>query len=127
MDPLSLLSRLAASVPYPRFHTVRYSGVLASASKLQPKIAPQQELLTVESPEGCVQHTSYVEKDLAKRGPYRPWAELLERTLHFDVLTCPKCQAECVRLRTRHEGAAAHFLCLPAPAPCSPELERRAV
>ena len=29
MDPLSLLCRLATSVPPPRFHTVRYSGVRA--------------------------------------------------------------------------------------------------
>ncbi|WP_437727061.1 transposase [Sorangium sp. So ce861] len=33
MDPLSLLCRLAASVPPPRFHTVKYAGVLASASR----------------------------------------------------------------------------------------------
>ena len=32
LDPLSLLSRLAAAVPAPRFHTVRYAGVLASAT-----------------------------------------------------------------------------------------------
>ena len=41
MDPLSLLSRLAASVPPPKFHTVPYSGVLASASKLRSRIAPK--------------------------------------------------------------------------------------
>jgi len=28
MDPLSLLCRLATSVPPPRFHTVKYAGVL---------------------------------------------------------------------------------------------------
>ncbi|WP_437649028.1 transposase [Sorangium sp. So ce362] len=33
MDPLSLLCHLAASVPPPRFHTVKYAGVLASASR----------------------------------------------------------------------------------------------
>ena len=33
MDPLSLLCRLATSVPPPRFHTVRYAGVLAAASR----------------------------------------------------------------------------------------------
>ncbi|WP_157907054.1 transposase [Sorangium cellulosum] len=33
MDPLSLLCRLAASVPPPRFHTIKYAGVLASASR----------------------------------------------------------------------------------------------
>ena len=32
MDPLSLLCRLATSVPPPRFHTVRYAGVLAAAT-----------------------------------------------------------------------------------------------
>jgi hypothetical protein len=41
LDPLSLLSRLAASVPAPRLHTVRYAGVLASASKLRPRLAPK--------------------------------------------------------------------------------------
>ena len=32
MDPLSLLCRLATSVPSPRLHTVRYAGVLAAGS-----------------------------------------------------------------------------------------------
>ena len=32
MDPLSLLCRLAMSVPPPRSHTVKYAGVLAPAS-----------------------------------------------------------------------------------------------
>jgi len=39
MDPLSLLCRLAASVPPPRYHTVRYAGVLASASAWRSRIA----------------------------------------------------------------------------------------
>ena len=34
MDPLSLLCRLATSVPLPRFHTIHYAGVLAAASVL---------------------------------------------------------------------------------------------
>jgi hypothetical protein len=40
MDPLSLLCRLATSVPPPRFHTVRYAGVLAAASPWRPRVAP---------------------------------------------------------------------------------------
>ena len=32
MDPLSLLCRLATSMPPPRLHTIRYAGVLAPAS-----------------------------------------------------------------------------------------------
>ena len=38
MDPLSLLMRLCAAVPAPRFHTVRYAGVLAAASKWRPRL-----------------------------------------------------------------------------------------
>ena len=41
MDPLSLLCRLATSVPPPRFHTVKYAGVLASASPWRTRLAPQ--------------------------------------------------------------------------------------
>jgi Putative transposase len=68
MDPLSLLCRLASSVPPPRFHTVRYAGVLASASPWRSRIAPKPPAETGEP-------------ETPKRaGGYRPWAELLART-----------------------------------------------
>lgn len=91
LDPLSLLSRLAAAVPYPRFHTVRYAGVLASASKLRPKIAPEKD------PGAGDASTSHPPPEAESRqgrrpGGYRPWAELLKRTFGFDVLHCPNCQ-----------------------------------
>ena len=41
MDPLSLLCRLATSVPPPHFHTVHYSGVLASASPWRGQLTPE--------------------------------------------------------------------------------------
>jgi hypothetical protein len=40
LDPLSLLCRLAASVPPPGFHLVHYSGILGAASKLRPLVVP---------------------------------------------------------------------------------------
>src|SRR5262249_12091565 len=40
MDPLSLLCRLATSVPPPRHHTVKYSGVLAGACRWRSRTAP---------------------------------------------------------------------------------------
>jgi hypothetical protein len=46
MDPLSLLCRLAASVPAPRFNTVRYAGSLAAHSKLRPRIVPKPQAAT---------------------------------------------------------------------------------
>jgi hypothetical protein len=91
-DPLSLLSRLAASVPPPRFSpsgdhearpTVRYAGVLASASKLRPRLAPKPAVVPPENAAPMPERP--------RRGAYRPWAELLKRTFGFDVLTCPCC------------------------------------
>ncbi len=82
MDPLSLLCRLATSVPPPRFHTIHYAGVLAAASpwrsRVTPPLSPSAE--NVEP-----------EKRVRKSG-YRPWAELLQRTFAVDVLVCPSCQ-----------------------------------
>jgi hypothetical protein len=83
LDPLSLLCRLAASVPPPRFHTVKYAGVLASASTWRPRIAPR--------PIARVDETDETEPAKA-RGAYRPWAELMKRTFGIDVLQCPKCK-----------------------------------
>jgi hypothetical protein len=85
LDPLSLLSRLAASVPAPRTHTVRYAGVLASASKLRPRIV--QKPPAVEGAEDAG------ESSQPKRAGcrYRSWAELL-RTLGIDAFACPNCQ-----------------------------------
>jgi hypothetical protein len=85
LDPLSLLCRLAASVPAPRRHTVRYAGVLGSASKLRARIVPKAP----PAPPDAV----IAADDGAKRAGcrYRTWAELLN-TLGIDGLLCPKCQ-----------------------------------
>jgi Putative transposase/Transposase zinc-binding domain len=40
-EPLELIDRLAALVPPPRFHTVRYHGVLASRSKRRAQVVPR--------------------------------------------------------------------------------------
>ena len=83
MDPLSLLCRLATSVPPPRHHTVRYAGVLASASPWRPRIAPRKP--TAEPAEDAPKRSGGT-------GTYRPWAALLKRTFDVDVLECPKCK-----------------------------------
>jgi hypothetical protein len=85
MDPLSLLCRLATSVPPPRFHTVKYAGVLAPASPWRSRIAPQPKLPP--------QASESQESELLPKpaGTYRAWAELLKRTFDIDVLECPNC------------------------------------
>jgi hypothetical protein len=83
MDPLSLLCRLATSVPPPRLHTIRYAGVLAPASAWRSRLAPQSPQAAAASDErGRLDHA----------GGYRPWSELLARTFAVDVLACPRCQ-----------------------------------
>ena len=89
LDPLSLLTRLCAAVPPPRFHTVRYAGVLASASKLRSRILPEPPGKQDAPAEG-VAHTD-VHEPRPHRCRYRPWAELRMRTFAADVLSCPRC------------------------------------
>jgi len=78
LDPLSLLARLAACVPPPRHHTVRYSGVLAAASPWRSRITP------------CTEPDEEPRRKRSSR--YRPWAQLLWRTFGVDALACPACQ-----------------------------------
>jgi len=66
MDPLSLLCRLARSVPPPRLYTIRYAGVLAPASPWRSRLAPQA------LPQAPGASDEPGRPDLA--GEYRPWA-----------------------------------------------------
>ena len=75
-------------MPPPRFHTVRYAGVLASASKLRPRIVPEppkdEPLAGGDGVRG--------DADCGRRGcRYWEWAELMKRTFALDVLCCPRC------------------------------------
>ena len=84
MDPLSLLCRLATSVPPPRYHTIHYTGVLGPASPWRQRLVPG-----APKPAPAASRGQPAPKD---SDPYRDWAELLARTFAVDVLTCPRCQ-----------------------------------
>jgi hypothetical protein len=63
LDPLSLLCRLAATVPPPRFHTIRYAGALdgaflVSANGTRIPLAQAVSLLGLEQPEAFVETPS---------------------------------------------------------------------
>src|SRR6516162_4350581 len=79
LSPLELLEKLAALVPLPRVHLVRYGGCLAPHSHLRGAIRPtprQQGLDGEEAPTGT---------------PYWPWARLLGRVFGLEMRTCPFC------------------------------------
>ncbi len=111
MDPLSLLCRLAASVPPPRYHTVKYACVLASASRWRARIAPVHIGVAAVAPVA----------DPAPRpkrsGSYWAWAELLKRTFGVDVLACPKCvgRMKLVALVTEHKSILCFLAALGEP------------
>ena len=86
LDPLSLLCRLVALVPAPRFHTVRYSGVLAAASKWRPFIVPKPAPTeTTARASNSDQQSCAPPPECVDSSRCRPWAELLKRTFGIDV------------------------------------------
>ncbi len=89
-DPQTLLERLAALVPRPKFPLVTYHGVLAPASALRHRIVPEPP-----PPPSCP-HEGEPEPaperpNKGRRRRYYRWAELLQRVFARTVLVCPHC------------------------------------
>jgi hypothetical protein len=89
LSPFDLIARLAALVPPPRFHLVRYAGVLSSHSALRAQVVPAarpkvQLVLPIEA--------AAPKKRKRPRGAGRTsWAKLLARVFKVDVSVCPTC------------------------------------
>jgi len=96
MDPLSLLCRLAAAVPTPRQHTVRYAGVLAPAATWRPLVIPSP---IDDEPEDELEPNPAPLPHPRHRCRYRPWAELLRRTFAHLINCTPR--RGCDRTTTR--------------------------
>ena len=81
--PHELMEKLAALIPMPRANLVRYHGVLAPASSFRAAVVPRPD------EEGRVcghRHPGGpVPKDRV------PWAWLLRRVFHSEVLRCARC------------------------------------
>ena len=96
LDPLSLLVRLATTVPPPHFHTVRYAGVLAAASKWRARVVPPAKPST-ELDRNDTEHSCSISAAKGKppthRSGYRPWRELLMRSFKIDIEHCSHCGA----------------------------------
>jgi hypothetical protein len=86
LSPLELLEKLAALVPLPHVHLVRYGGCLAPHSHLRGAILPTPRQQGLDAPEA---------------GPPSPrwnWARLLQRVFALDMARCPWCQCGVLRL-----------------------------
>ena len=81
MEPLEFMERLAALVPRPRLHLIRFHGVLAPNAKVRSKIVPAPAERATEPPTDHAQGQGET--------PRMSWARLLKRV--FDIDHCPNC------------------------------------
>jgi len=86
LSPMELLEKLAALVPLPRVHLVRYGGCLAPHSHLRGAIIPTPR-------------QQGVDKEATDTGSlcWR-WARLLKRVFALDLARCPWCQEGTLRI-----------------------------
>jgi hypothetical protein len=87
---LELLEKLAALVPPPRVHVVRYHGVFAPNAKWRPLVVPRQ---ASDQPTATpVPLTPRLQIDWTPpRARRLDWAALLLRVFRVDVLQCDRC------------------------------------
>ncbi len=85
MTPLEFLQRLAALVPRPRLHLIRFHGVLAPNAALRAQIVPGEGAQAPNSADA--------DDDPPAASPRArmSWAQLLKRVFAIDITTCPQC------------------------------------
>ncbi|MFL5309593.1 MAG: transposase [Myxococcales bacterium] len=88
LEPSELLRRLAALVPPPRSHLVRYHGVFGPASTWRSEIVPRLEGAMAPPPTPSAEQSPPAASP-QPQGSRIPWAELLLRVFREDVLLCP--------------------------------------
>jgi hypothetical protein len=94
MSPLEFMQRLAALVPRPRLHLIRFHGVLAPNAKLRALVVPQVVPQEPEPPAPAAP-LAECEATCAHHRPVRlSWAKLLKRVFEIDMAHCPNCGGE---------------------------------
>lgn len=96
LEPDDLIARLVAAVPPPRFHTLRYFGVLSSHSSRRALVVPRAppDPTSTKPPPAAGDQLDLLdqlgERD-DKPSTRKRWAWLLARIFAADVETCPRC------------------------------------
>ncbi|NJN40067.1 MAG: hypothetical protein HC807_03285 [Gammaproteobacteria bacterium] len=80
LSPLEFMQRLAALVPRPRLHLIRFHGVLAPHAGLRAAIVP-----------GTLEKASEPAHEPAHAAARLSWARLLKRVFDIDIEHCPAC------------------------------------
>ncbi len=98
MSPLEFMQRLAALVPRPRLHLIRFHGVLAPNAKLRPLVVPQGPPAQAQA---ATEAAAAAEREVktVRAAPHRiGWARLLKRIFDIDMQHCPNCGAGELRI-----------------------------
>ena len=82
LSPLELIEKLCALVPQARMHLVRYSGVLASKSKMRKGVIPGMTRAEIKAQKEAKDKDKDQNKKLVSA---HLWAKLLARTFEIDV------------------------------------------
>ena len=146
-QPLELLEKLAAIVPAPKTHLVRYSGILGPAAAWRSLIVPaESEAESASTIHPCCVETSAGATNsvaaasvVASAGPTPmlspatrhgrnyTWAELMKRVWALDVLECPRCQSRMRILAAIHPPEATRKIleCVGLPSRAPPLVPAR--
>ena len=99
-EPLDLIARLCAMIPPPRFHMVRYHGVLSSHASRRPEVVPEppppDSGVVPQLPQQlelfCIQANGDHSDDVPQHRPSRKrWSWLLKHVFSADLQRCPNC------------------------------------
>ena len=95
MSPLEFMQRLAALVPRPRLHLIRFHGVLAPNAKLRALVVlqevPQEVLQVPETPAQQAKPAACEANCAHHRAVRLSWAKLLKQVFDLDLQHCPNC------------------------------------
>jgi hypothetical protein len=122
-EPQDLFARLCAMVPPPRWHLIRFHGVLSAHAALRPEVIPSAAV-DENDPATCAgaqlelfpsaavtagNDDATSDGDRQPREPSRkPWAWLLRRVFAADLQTCEHCGG---RMRWKEVVTTASRIC----------------
>lgn len=95
LDPLELIEKLSVLVPSPRFHLVRFHGLLAPHAAWRSEVIPRcLDAVDQEAPAAMSRDVASAVAGASpapSRSPGLSWSAFLKRVFALDVLLCPRC------------------------------------
>ena len=90
MSPLEFMQRLAALVPRPRLHLIRFHGVLAPNAQLRAMVVPAGP----DKQDSASQCTVTEPQGVSALSARMSWARLIKRVFEIDLAHCISCDSE---------------------------------